>query len=584
VKQFLITVAGVLVGLILFLVVAPIALLGAIGSAVNSKPSAPAAIVLTLDMREALPDQPGSVLFGAGQPSAVEVVRKLEAAASDKSVKGVFIRANTLGMSAAHAEEIRKALQTFRASGKPVTAHLQVEGLTTSMAGYMAVAGADELWMQGASELSAMGLASETTFLGGLFEKFHMLPQFEQRSEYKGAANVYTQKGFTPAHREETQELLGGMFEAMLAPIAEDRSFSLDEARMLIQQTPYTAEQAVERKLIDKLGHPEEALRAALERAEGAEEMPIGNYDPSPATGGEVIALVTAEGEITTGPAEPSFFGGGGGIRSDQLSEALIDAAEDEDVRAIVLRVSSPGGSAIASDQIYAAVSYAKSKGKPVVVSMGPVAASGGYYISANADHIVASPTTITGSIGVLAGKVVLGEAAERYLGLNTDAVTVGSDLVNMGTADRPFTNAERKAFAEWIDRGYLDFKSKVAAGRKLTLDQVEEAAKGRVWTGAQAQKLGLVDSLGGLDVAVAKAKELAKLDADEKVRLRRFPGELTPVEQLQQLFGVSAQAAQAATVLAAFASDAQVERLVRAAAATEAQGLQARAPLHDAR
>lgn len=579
-KQFLITVAGVLVGLVLFLLVVPIALIGAIGSAVDAKPSTPSAVVLTLDMRESLPDQPGLSLFGDGAPAAIEVVRKLEEAKTDKAVKGVFIRGNTLGMSAAHAEEIRHALQRFRESGKFVTAHLQVESLTTSMAGYMAVAGADEVWLQGTSELSAMGLASETTFLGGLFEKFHVLPQFEQRSEYKGAANVYTQKGLTPAHREEQQELLDGLFDGMLAHIAADRELTLEQARALVVQTPYTAEKAVELKLVDKIGHTEEALRAALERAEGAEELALADYEPGPSLGGELIALVTAEGEITTGPAAQSLLGGASGIQSDALSEALIEAAEDDDVRAIVFRVSSPGGSAIASDQIHAAVAYAKSKGKPVVVSMGPVAASGGYYIAAPADHIVASPTTITGSIGILAGKLVTGEAAERYLGLNTDAVTVGSDLVNMGTTDRPFTNAERQAFAEWIDRGYLDFKSKVAAGRKLTLDQVEAVAKGRVWTGAQAKELGLVDSLGGLDVAIAKARELGKIGAEDKIRLRRFPEELSPVEQLQQLFGMSSQATQAAVVLAAFASDEQLNRLVRAAEAAQSQGLQARAPI----
>lgn len=581
-KQFLITVAGVLVGLILFVIVVPIALVGLVGSSVSSKPHTPAEVVLTLDMREAMPDQSSGVFFEQ-QPSTIDVVEKLDAAAKDKAVKGVFIRGNTDGMSAAQAQEIRTALQKFKGAGKFVVAHLQVEGLSTSMAGYAAVAPADEIWLQGTSTFAAMGIASESTFLGGAFEKFHITPQFEQRSEYKNAVNQYTQKGLTEAHRRNVEGYLGGVYSVLLGDIATDRKFAPEQARQIIEGTPYAADKALELKLVDKLGQPEEALRAALARAAGAEELELAKYQPGPNLGGTVLALVTAEGDITTGPEQPNLFGGSEGIRSDETAQAIIDAADDENVKAIVFRVSSPGGSAIASDQIHAAVAYAKGKGKPVVVSMGQVAASGGYYISANADHIVAEPATITGSIGIFGGKFVTGPAAERYLGVTSDAITVGSGLINMGTSERPFTNAERQSFAEWIDRGYLDFKSKVAAGRKLSLAQVEEVARGRVWTGEQAQKIGLVDSLGGLDVAIAKARELAKIGADAKVRLQRFPGQLTPVEQIQRLFGISSEAAQGAALLGALASDEQLVRLAKLSQEARQEGLQARSQVEPA-
>lgn len=576
-KQFFITLAGVIAGLLLFSLILPFVLVGVLSAAVGAKPPAPTDVVLTLDLRGGFPDQPAQTPFGAGL-STVEIVRKLEAASIDKAVKGVFIRGNVNGMPAAQAQELRAAIKQFQTSKKPVVAHLQIEALSASMAGYSAIASADQLWLQGVGDFAPMGLVSETMFLGGMFEKFGLIAQFEQRSEFKNAVNVYTQKGYTAAHREATESLLSGLYDGMLASIAADRGFDPAQARSLIEKTPYSSEKAVELKLADRLGQPEEALEALLEST-GSEEVALSKYEPSRAGEGELIALVTAEGEITTGSGGGGFFGDTA-IRSDDLSKAIREAAEDEDVKAIVFRISSPGGSAIASDQILAAVAYAKAKQKPVVVSMGPVAASGGYYIAANADHIVAWPTTITGSIGIFGGKVVTGPAAEKYLGLTSDAVRVGSDLTNMGTTSRAFSNAERQAFAESIDRGYAEFKGKVAAGRKLTAEQVEAVAKGRVWTGQQALAAKLVDSLGGLDVAIAKARELAKIDAKAKIRLQRYPGEKSPVEQLQELFGVSGQAAKGAAVLAGFATNEQLQGLLRHAQAAETGGVQARAPV----
>lgn len=575
-KQFFITLAGVIAGLILFTFIMPFILIGVLTAAVGAKPPAPTDVVLTLDLRGAISDQPVQTPFGQGL-STVEIVRKLEAAAIDEAVKGVFIRGNVNGMPAAQAQEVRAAIKRFQASKKPVVAHLQIEALSTSMAGYSAVASADQLWLQGASEFAPMGLVSETMFLGGMFEKFGLIAQFEQRSEFKNAVNVYTQKSYTAAHREATQSLLSGLYNGMAASIAEDRGFAPEQARSVIEGTPYTSARAVELKLADRTGQPEEALHALLASTK-SEELAFAKYEAPKPSDGELIALVTAEGEITTGSGGGGFFGEAA-IKSDDLAEAIREAAEDGDVKAIVFRVSSPGGSAIASDQILAAVAYAQSKKKPVVVSMGPVAASGGYYVAASADHIVAWPTTITGSIGIFGGKVVTGPAAQKYLGLTSDSVRVGSELADMGTGARPFSNAERQAFAASIDRGYADFKGKVAAGRKMTPEQVEAVAKGRVWTGEQALAAKLVDSLGGLDVAIAKARELAKIDAKAKIRLKRYPGEKSPVEQLQELFGVSGQAAKGAAMLAGFASDEQLQTLLRRARAAEG-GLEARSPV----
>lgn len=583
-KQFLITVAGVLVGLVLFVIVVPFALISAIGS--STKKVEPSEIVLTLDMREPIADQSPSTPFNFGsEASTVAIVRKLHEAAGDKKVKGLVLRASSAGLAPAQAEEIRNAIADFRKSGKFTLAHLQNDALQTSITGYAAVAGVEELWLQETGDFMPMGLASQTTFLGGAFEKFHVIPQFEQRSQFKNAVNVYTEKGYTPAHKEATESLLNGLFDAFVGTISTDRGLSIEDARRVISGTPYTAKKAVELKLADKLGRPEDMERAAIARAgKSAKMTDLMAYGGDGDDSGPVIALVSAEGDIVSGPPQPALFGSEG-INSDAVSEALLQAAEDEDVKAIVFRVSSPGGSAVASDQIAHAVAYAREKGKPVVVSMGQYAASGGYYISAGADTIVALPTTITGSIGIFGGKLVLGEAMERYAGLTSGTISVGSDLINMGSPDRPFTNAERQAFASWIDRGYDDFKGKVAAGRKLTVEQVEAIAKGRVWTGTQAKERGLVDELGGLDVAVNRAKALAGLKADAKIDLRTFPGERSPVEQLQELFGASSQAAQGAILLGAIAGDEKLNRALHAMQIRKAQtGLQAREELGDVR
>lgn len=577
-KQFLITVAGVLVGLVLFVIVVPFALVASLSG--GSKPPTPENVVLSLDLREEIPDQELRGAFGFGGVSTVEIVSKLEAAAGDRAVKGIYIRGGMGGMAPAQAEEIGAAIQAFRETGKFAVAHIQAEG-GSSLSGYAAIAGVDELWMQELNEIGPLGLAAETSFFGGVFEKFYITPQFEQRSEYKNAANVYTQKTFTQAHREATESWMGGIYDRLVADIAEDRKQSPEEMRALVEGSPYIATQAVELKLVDKLGRPEDAERAAKERAgERAEFLELEDYEPRPTRGDAVIALVGGQGAIVTGPAETPLFGGDVGFNSDAIAQALFEAADNEDVRAIVFRVSSPGGSPTASDQIYNAVAYAKSKGKPVVVSMADVAASGGYYVSANADAILAWPTTLTGSIGILGGKLVLGEALERYTGLNTETVTVGSDLVNLYTADRPFTNAERAAFAASLDRGYADFKGKVASGRNLTLDKVEDIAKGRVWTGAQAMERGLVDGLGGLSAAVAKARELAKLEADAAIELRRFPAEKSPFEQLEDLFGVSAEGARALAAVSTLLGDAQVQQLLAASAEAKRPGAQAVAPV----
>ena len=579
-KQFIITIAGVFVGLILFIGVGVFwlmaSLVGAVNQASTHGGAMPAQVVLNLDLREPITDQRGGNFFGGGM-NTLDIIRKLDAASTDPKVKGIYVRAATGGLDPAQAEEIRTALAKVRAAKKFVITHMQNDGSSMSMLGYTATAGSDELWLQETGDFMPMGILSQNMYLGGALQKFKVQAQFEAREQYKDAVTQYTERGPTPASKEATTAMLASIYNTALADIAADRKISVDAAKAAIEGTPYASADAVKLKLADKLGRPEDAAQAALDRAGGkAELFDLERYSPPAKTTGPTIALVTAEGEIVSGPAQGPSLGGGNMISSDEISAALLQAANDDKVKAIVFRVSSPGGSAVASDQISHAVALAKQKGKKVVVSMGPYAASGCYYISAGADSIVALPTTITGSIGIFGGKIVIGPALEYYLGVTTATNSVGSPNIEMFDSTKPFTNEQRAVFATLIDRGYQDFLGVVASGRHMTKDQVREVAKGRVWTGAQAKERGLVDELGGLDAAIARAKTLAGIKADEKVTLKLYPQARNPIEELQALFGVSTDAARAAVTLSAVMGDKRVEQALEAAEQRGALGARA--------
>ncbi len=564
-KQFLYTIAGVFVGLVLFFVIIPIILIAS--AAGSSKSVTPNHAVLVLDLRQEITDQTNASPFSAiaGSPSIVQIVRKLEAAETDKKVKGLVLRAPEMGMAPAHAEEIRQALKDFRASGKWVVASAQGFEYPT-LSNYVAISAADEIWLQNPSDFSATGLMAETTFLGGLFEKFGIAAQFEQFYEYKNAANVYTQKDYTDAHREAATSLLTGVYNAFLAEIAVDRKMGVEPLKALLDQAPLSAKSALDGKLVDRLGMPEEAMDAALEKAGGKDTATLvdfAEYMPDE-THGPTIALIGGEGAIITGPDTPSGFGGESNITSDAMVQSIREATDDDDVKAIVLRVSSPGGSALASEQIWAAVERAKIAKKPVVISMGAYAASGGYYIAANADKIVAMPSTITGSIGVLGGKLAINGALNRYTGANVSGIEIGGPYVSAFSGAQPFTNSQREQFRASMARIYESFTGKVASGRKLPIARVQEIAKGRVYTGAQARELGLVDTIGGLRAAINEAKALAKIDAKKSVTIKSFSQEEDPIKALAAMFGASAQSVRAAAVLGALVGDEKLNQIIR--------------------
>ena len=572
-KQFFLTMLGVFAGLVLFFVLIPVVLITIAVSSASSKAPTPSNTVLELDLREGVTDQTPTnpfAMFGGGGLSTLQIVDTLAQAEDDNRVKALLIRLPEAGITPAAADEIRQAVRRFRRSGKPVLAHAQgFQPIGTAVSSYMIGASASELWMQNTSSFQLAGFSADSMFLGRAFEKYGVNAQFEQRYEYKNAVNEFTESDFTPAHREAMTAWMTSIYTSALANAAQDRRMTPQALRATIEAGPHSSAQALQRRLIDKIGQVEEIEAEARRRAgRGSEIMEFGDYASSKGeragSGRNAIAIVGGEGAILTGTggtADP--FGGGSSIMSDDLAEALYDAIEDDSVKAIVFRVSSPGGSPEASEQILAAVRAAKAAGKPVVVSMGDYAASGGYWVASEASWIVAQPTTITGSIGVYGGKLVLADALGRF-GVDLRNLSIGGEYADAFSPAEPFGPTDRAAFAGTIDRTYEEFIARVARGRNLPPARVREIARGRVWTGAQAKGLGLVDQLGGLEEAIAKARQLAEIPNDESVRFKRYPESQSPFAALSELFGVSGEAARVLIGIGGIMNDPQAEAAVR--------------------
>jgi len=572
-KQFFLTMAGVFAGLFLFLFVVPFIFIWVTVASMSAKEPTPSHTVLELDLREGLTDQAPTnpfAVFGGSGLSTMQIVDTLAQAETDSKVKALLIRLPEAGLTPAAADEIRQAIRRFRRSGKVVIAHSQgFQPVGTTVSSYMVGASASELWMQNTAAFQLAGFSAETVFLGRAFEKYGVNAQFEQRYEYKNAVNEYTQSDFTAAHREAMTAWMTSIYDSALANVAQDRRTTLPQLKATIEAGPWSASEALQRRLIDKIGQVEEAEAEVKRRAgRGAEIMQFHDYAASigerAGSGRDAIAIVGGEGGIVTGRGGGgSPFGGGSSITSDDTAKAIYDAIEDKDVKAIVFRVSSPGGSPEASEQILAAVRAAKAAGKPVVVSMGEYAASGGYWISSEANWIVAQPSTLTGSIGVFGGKFVLSDALGRF-GVDMRHLTIGGEYADAFSPSQEFTPAQRAAFAAQIDRTYEEFIARVSTGRRLPPARVREIARGRVWTGAQARTIGLVDQLGGLEEAIAKAKELANISAGTDVRFKRYPEAGSPWEALSKAFGVSGEAAQVLVGIGGVMNDPQAEATVR--------------------
>jgi len=575
-KTFFLSMAGAFVAMILFVVFGFLALMVLLFSVASAKPASPDNVVLSLDLNAEISDQApiGGFAAFSGAPGFTDILLKIKAAEDDKSVKGIYLRGSFTGIGTSRAEELRASLKGFRDSGKFVIAHTQGMISLGGPSAYHSITAADEIWMQPGSDFMISGVTFETEFLKGLFDKIGLTPQIYALYEYKNAPNSYNETAYTDPHREALEALATSIWNIALTDIAADRGMEVPALKALLEAGPKPAEQALEAKLIDKLGWPEDAEEAALERAgEDSELVDLLYYTPPPSKAkvkDGLIAIVGGEGAVVTGGGgSDSPFSEPDGFASDLIARAILDAAEDEDVKAIVFRVDSPGGSPTASDQIWRAVERAKEKGKPVVVSMGSLAASGGYYVSTGADAIVANRSTITGSIGIFGGKFAI-DGTFNKIGITFDTVTVGGDFANAyGVA--PFNQAQEAEIRAMLKRGYDRFVTLVGEGRGMSYDEVHNIARGRVWSGEDARKVGLVDEFGGFMTAISKAQELAGMDMSRMPLLAYYPQRKTGFEALESLFGVSAETARATAVLSALAGDERTQALIEELAAADA-------------
>jgi protease-4 len=499
----------------------------------SSKPALPKSIILTAELGRDLvegPRQNELTELVAGRKATMRgLLDALERGAEDSRVRGLYAHIGGDSLGLAQVQELRDAVQAFRARGKFAIAFSESFGeFGGGMRPYYLATAFDEIWLQPLGSVGLIGLRAESPFLRGLLDRLGIEPSFEHREQYKSAANMLTETEMTAPQREELESLLSGMTGQVTRGIADTRHLSESAVQALIDKAPLFADEAKEAQLVDRIGYRDEALAEAYHLAgSGAELMSLSRYIDGagrPHAKGASIALIYGTGLIVQGGGEKNPLTGTAEMSAREVARAFRDAFRDSDVRAILFRIDSPGGSAVASETIWREVVRARERGKPVIVSMGDTAGSGGYYIAAPADKIVAEPATLTGSIGVLAGKLVIAELLNK-LRINVDTVERGANS-GMFSALRDFTPAERQRLDAFLDQTYRGFKAHVAAGRHLSEEAVEAVAKGRVWSGEDAKKNGLVDELGGYAVALRLAREAAKLAPDAPVKLVAFPRE----------------------------------------------------------
>ena len=504
------------------------------------KKAVPSRTILELNLESAFvednPDNPMARLTGASKPDLHDLTFALERAEGDPRVVGLVARLGAAKVGIAHVQELRDAVLRFRKKGKFALAFSETFGEFSSggSAYYLATA-FDEVWLQPSGDVGLVGIQLEAQFLRGTLDKLGVVPRLDHRYEYKAAMNMFTETKFTPAHREELHKVGDGIFNQMVRGIAEGRKLSPEQVKGLIDRGPFLGQEAVNEKLVDQLAYRDTFYSKAKERAgAGAELLYLNKYlerTDRPHKKGKRVALIFGIGGVGRGASDYDPLSGSQSMGSDTVTAAFRAAIADKDVKAIVFRVDSPGGSYVASDAIWREVLNAKQAGKPVIVSMGNVAGSGGYFVAMGADKIVAEPGTITGSIGVLGGKLVPSGLMEK-VGVSVDRVTFGQNAA-MFSPTTDYSPAEWARFQAWLDRVYADFTTKVAQGRKLDKAKVLELAKGRIWTGEDAKQLGLVDELGGLHMALALAKQAAGIPEPDDVELRPFPTKKSPAREL---------------------------------------------------
>ena len=525
-------------------------LIGVVAGLQAKAPSVKKGSILVFDMSVNITDAPagfdaqqaieGAVL-GESPAASVQLyplLRALEKAATDDRIAGLFLHGSLTpvgyGSGYASLRELRGALEKFKRTGKPIHAYL----VSPATKDYYLASTANSIVLNPQGIMMVNGLVAQTTYYAGALEKYGVGAQVVRVGKYKSFVEPYIRTNMSPESREQTKELLGTVWDEIVQAVERDRKLEPGQFQALVDKAEgFKPEDALARKLVDKLAYFDEEL-AALKKISGpsptADTFPQIDLVSYAAVArkkehksANKIAVVYAEGPILDGAGGPGMVGG------DSVARQIRELRHDKAVKAIVLRVNSPGGSATASDVIHRELALAKSN-IPVVVSMGTVAASGGYWISAESSHIFAEPNTITGSIGILGMLPNVKELANRH-GITWDSVKTGK-YADVMRITRPKTPEEMALFQGLINDGYEKFLQLVAKGRNKTRDAVHEIAQGRVWSGRDAEKIGLIDEFGGLEKAIAYAAERAKLGTDWSVM--ELPKEKSFLEQISEILG----------------------------------------------
>ncbi len=505
----------------------------------RTAPSAPDKMVLAIDLDDGFVEGASGRRFEGfsfhHETTMQDALIAIRRAKDDPRVLGIVAELSGASMGLAQTQDVRDVIADFRTSGKPTLLYSETIGEgTPATAAYYLAAAFGEVWVQPSGNVGLAGIGIEQPFLKGLLDRFGVKANVIQRKEYKSAMENLTNSKISPANRESLEAMLGSFFDQFVSGIAKDRALEPAVVRRMIDKGPLLAQEALDAKLIDKLGYRDEFDTSVDERMPDAKSVTIDKYlgfapTKERAEPKKRVAVIHAIGEITRG-SDDSPFGRNDGILSGNMADAVSKAAEDSKVDAILLRIDSPGGSYVASDTIWREIVLAKEK-KPIIVSMGNVAASGGYFLAMSADRIFAQPATITGSIGVIMGKLAFSGALQK-LDVNWDRVSFG-ESAGMFSPATDFTPKELIRLNEMIDAAYADFTTKAAKGRGREVADLERFAHGRVWTGADALKAGLVDELGGFNRAIDYTKEKLGLQASDTVWLVPYPAPEDPWKSL---------------------------------------------------
>ena len=467
-----------------------------------------------------------------------EIIKNIKKAKDNTQIKGIYIGAEVSPNSYATLAEIRNALIDFKKSGKFIIAYAEIMDEHS----YYVASVADKIYLNPTGEILLNGFSQQVVYLKGMLDKIGVEPQLIRHGKYKSAGEPFIASSMSEENRSQIESYLGSLYQQFISDIANSRKMNTITMRSIVDELQVqSAADAIKLKIIDGVKYEDE-IEAELKTKLGIGETDKPNYvtmakfnmvSGNTSVSDQKIAVLYCVGDISGGEGDDQSIG------SDRMAAAIKKVREDESYKALVLRINSPGGSALASDIIWREVSLCKAK-KPVIVSMGDVAASGGYYIAAPADHILAQPNTITGSIGVFGMLINAQDLLNNKLGVKIESVKFG-EFADLGSPDRPLNEAERLVVQRGVDRVYDNFIERVAKGRKLSKEQVEEIAQGRVWSGIDAKKIGLVDELGGLDKAIEIAASKAKLS---EYRCVHLPELKDPIQELIGSLGDQASSA----------------------------------------